>query len=82
VSDEDQDPRVYARIVTHIRTQISDGTLPPGAQIASITVLCTRFGCGPQTAGKALRALAVEGLLVRYPGLGYRVRREGLHGRG
>lgn len=73
---EDQDPRVYMRVLNYVREQVCDGTLPPGARPPSITALCKRFGCARHTAGKALQILAGEGMLVRYPGLGYFVRQQ------
>lgn len=72
VTRED-DPRVYMRILTLVREQISDGTLEPGGRTPPIGTFCRQFGCARQTAGKAMRALAAEGLVVRYPGLGYYV---------
>lgn len=69
------DPRVYRRIETLLRGRIADGTLEPGAPTPPINAFCRQFGCARETAGKALRALAEEGVLVRYPGLGYYVAR-------
>lgn len=74
VTGED-DPRVYMRILALVREQIIDGTLEPGGRTPPIATFCQQFGCARQTAGKAMRALAREGLLVRYPGLGYFVAR-------
>lgn len=73
MTGEDDDPRVYMRILTLVRKQVTDGTLEPGARTPPIGAFCGQFGCARQTAGKAMRALAKEGLLVRYPGLGYYV---------
>jgi GntR family transcriptional regulator len=75
VAGEYDDPRVYVRILTLVREQISDGTLEPGARTPPMNVFCRQFGCARHTAGKAMRALAKEGLVVRYPGLGYYVAR-------
>ncbi|HEX6452365.1 MAG TPA: winged helix-turn-helix domain-containing protein [Trebonia sp.] len=72
---EYDDPRVYVRILTLVREQISDGTLKPGARTPPINEFCRQFGCARHTAGKAMRVLAKEGLIVRYPGLGYYVAR-------
>ena len=70
---KDDDPRVYVRILSLVREQITEGTLEPGAPTPPIGAFCEQFGCTRQTAGKAMRALAREGLVVRYPGLGYYV---------
>jgi GntR family transcriptional regulator, histidine utilization repressor len=67
------DPRVYVRILTLVREQIADGTLEPGEPTPPIGDFCEQFGCARTTAGKAMRKLAKEGLVVRYPGLGYYV---------
>lgn len=69
------DPRVYRRIETLVREQITAGTLEPGAPTPPINAFCQQFECARETAGKALRSLAEEGVLVRYPGLGYYVAR-------
>ena len=69
----DDDPRVYRRIETLVREKITDGTLGPGTPTPPINAFCREFGCARETAGKAMRSLAEEGLLVRYPGLGYYV---------
>jgi DNA-binding GntR family transcriptional regulator len=70
---KDDDPRVYVRILTHVREQIADGTMEPGGPTPPIGAFCEQFGCARTTAGKAMRKLAKEGLVVRYPGLGYYV---------
>lgn len=67
------DPRVYMRIEALLREQIVNGTLKPGTPTPPINAFREEFGCARETAGKALRSLAAEGLLVRYPGLGYYV---------
>jgi len=68
-----EDPRIYVRVLLHVRRQISDGALSPGEPAQTITSLCRQFGCTRQTVAKALRLLTDEGLLIRYPGLGYYV---------
>ena len=67
------DPRAYIRLALELRKQIEDGKLPPGSPTPSITTLNQDFGHARQTCAKALRTLVDEGLLVRYPGLGYYV---------
>lgn len=68
-----EDPRKYVRVLRDMREQIEDGTLRPGQPTPTIETLCIQFSCVRQTAGKALMLLADEGMLVRYPGLGYYV---------
>jgi DNA-binding GntR family transcriptional regulator len=70
IADEN-DPRAYIRLAAELRQAISDGTLPPGKPTPSITTLSQRYGHARQTCAKALRMLVDEGLLIRYPGLGY-----------
>lgn len=68
-----EDPRIYVRVLLRVREQIADGTLRPGEPAPTIASLCRQFDCTRQTVSKALRLLADEGLLERYPGLGYYV---------
>lgn len=75
IAGNDRDPRMYRRIETLVRDQIIDGTLKEGTPIPPINAFRREFGCARETAGKAMRSLAAEGLLVRYPGLGYYVAR-------
>jgi len=67
------DPRAYMRLAAFIREQISDGKLAPGGPLPSIAALRREQGHSRQTAGKAMRVLADEGLIYRVPGLGYYV---------
>ena len=68
-----EDPRIYVRVLLRVREQIADGTLRPGEPTPTIDAFCRQFGCTRQTVSKALNLLTEEGLLVRYPGLGYYV---------
>ena len=54
-----------------LRKAIADGTYPPGTATPSITTLTQEYGHARQTCSKALGVLVKEGLLTRYPGLGY-----------
>jgi DNA-binding GntR family transcriptional regulator len=72
MSDE-TDPRAYIRLAAELRRQITEGKLPPGSPTPSITTLTQDHGHARQTCAKALRLLVDEGLLIRYPGLGYYV---------
>jgi DNA-binding GntR family transcriptional regulator len=67
------DPRIHTTIASAVRARILDGTLAPGSAV-SITYLSQEWDTSRQTAARALRLLADEGLLKRYPGpAGYRV---------
>ena len=68
---ESVDPRAYMRLAAVIRGQISDGTLGTGQSAPSITTLSQDYGHARQTCSKAYKLLQQEGLLARYPGLGY-----------
>ena len=67
------DPRAYVRLAVLLRGQIESGELAPGKPAPSITTLSQEHGIARQTAAKALRMLESEGLVIRYPGLGYYV---------
>ena len=67
------DPRAYVRLAELLRGRIESGELAPGQPVPSITTLTQEHGMARETAAKALRLLEGEGLLVRYPGLGYYV---------
>lgn len=56
-----------------LRKAIADGTYASGTATPSITTLSQDYGHARQTCSKALGVLVKEGLLVRYPGLGYYV---------
>jgi GntR family transcriptional regulator len=56
-----------------LRKAIADGTYPPGTATPSITRLSQEYGHARQTCSKACKLLVKEGLLIRYPGLGYYV---------
>ena len=64
-----------------LRRAIADGTYPPGTATPSITTLTQEYGHARQTCSKALGLLVKEGLLTRYPGLGYYVTGKGSEGR-
>ena len=57
-----------------LRKAIVAGKYPPGTATPSITTLSQDYGHARQTCSKALGVLVKEGLLIRYPGLGYYVR--------
>ena len=68
-----RDPRAYRRLAAAAREQISSGALRPGQPLPSITELAREHGHARVTCGKAYRLLEAEGLVTRYPGLGYYV---------
>ena len=70
---DESDPRAYIRLAAVLRQAIADGRYPPGTPTPSITTLSQQYGHARQTCAKALRLLVDEGLLIRYPGLGYYV---------
>jgi DNA-binding GntR family transcriptional regulator len=67
------DPRKYRQLTSELRAAILDGTLPPGNPAPTISELAAARGWSRGTCAEALRALEDEGLLTRYPGLGYYV---------
>ncbi|HEY0936076.1 MAG TPA: winged helix-turn-helix domain-containing protein [Trebonia sp.] len=56
-----------------LRRAIAAGKYPPGTATPSITRLSQEYGHARQTCSKSLGVLVKEGLLIRYPGLGYYV---------
>ena len=56
-----------------LRKAIMAGQYPAGTATPSITTLSQDYGHARQTCSKALGVLVKEGLLIRYPGLGYYV---------
>ena len=70
---DETDPRAYIRLALALKRQIEEGKLPAGSPTPSITTLTQDHGHARQTCAKALRLLVDEGLLIRYPGLGYYV---------
>jgi GntR family transcriptional regulator len=67
------DPRAYKRLAALLRDQITSGTLAPGAKLPPIGELRQEHGHSRQTATKAMGVLQDEGLISRWPGLGYYV---------
>jgi DNA-binding GntR family transcriptional regulator len=73
------DPRLWVRITEDLRNKLSNGAVAAGDPL-SITQLCEQWGSSRQTASKALRALEDDGLIRRYPGVGYFVLSPGPEG--
>jgi DNA-binding GntR family transcriptional regulator len=75
---DDQDPRLFAQIASDVRERIESGELAAGDPV-KITELQERWkdddGKPParETVAHALRVLEAEGLIKRWPGVGYHV---------
>ena len=61
------------QLASILRKAIAAGKYPAGTATPSITTLSQEYGHARQTCSKALGVLVKEGLLIRYPGLGYYV---------
>lgn len=59
------------QLAMRIRRAIAAGEYQPRTPIPSITTMAQEYGHARQTCSKALGILVKEGLLIRYPGLGY-----------
>src|ERR1700733_15243041 len=70
---DESDPRAYMQLAAVLRKAIMAGKYPAGTATPSITTLSQDYGHARQTCSKALGVLVKEGLLIRYPGLGYYV---------
>ena len=67
------DPRKYMRLAKIVREQISEGLLPRGQAVPSISALCAEHQMARGTARQAMLLLEDDGLIYRVPGLGYHV---------
>jgi DNA-binding GntR family transcriptional regulator len=65
------DPRACRHLAALLRDQITSGMLAPGAQLPPIGKLRQQLGHSRQTVTKAMSVLQDEGLICRWPGLGY-----------
>lgn len=63
-------PSKYETLAQWLRTEISNGALPPGSRVHSENELCRMFGVSRQTVRQAVGRLEQEGLLVRRRGSG------------
>lgn len=68
------DPRKYARVFRELRQRIADGTYPAGAPLPPLAALADEFDVARDTAQRAVRMLADEGLVERWAGLGWYVK--------
>ena len=63
----------YEQVKAFIKTRITSGSWKPGDAVPSETALMTQFGISRMTVNRALRELAVEGMVTRIQGSGTRV---------
>jgi GntR family transcriptional regulator len=62
--------RTYEEVVYAVKKAVVAGALKPGDGFPSVRVLSQELRINPNTAQKAVAALAAEGLLVVKPGIG------------
>lgn len=74
VVDHTEDRALHKQLADIIREEINNGTLPPGAQIASESRLCQIHEVGRETVRTALAMLRTEGLVRTASGYGTFVR--------
>jgi DNA-binding GntR family transcriptional regulator len=60
----------YKRIAAELRAKIEAGALRPGEQVPSATQLAEQYGVNRNTALRALKLLADEGLITMEQGWG------------
>lgn len=66
------DPRMYVQIAADVRGKLAAGVIAAGDTVP-IGRLSGEWGTTRQTVSRALRTLEADGLLRRYPGVGYYV---------
>jgi DNA-binding GntR family transcriptional regulator len=64
------DPRLYVRISRDLREKRAAGVIAAGDAVR-VTSLMQEWSTSRQTVRKALHVLEAEGLIRRYPGVGY-----------
>jgi GntR family transcriptional regulator len=67
-----EDPRRYIRIHADLAARIGDGRLPSGT-LLNIGTLADEHDVARETVQRAIRMLAEEGLVTRFPGIGWQV---------
>ena len=75
----DEHGTLHARIRAAIAERILSGDWPPGTRIPSEHELMAEWGCARATVGKALSALAAEGMVTRNRRAGTVVARPRIH---
>ena len=63
----------YEQVRAFIKTRITSGTWKPGDAVPSETALMAQFSISRMTANRALRELALEGMVTRIQGSGTQV---------
>ena len=63
----------YEQVKTFIKTRITSGVWKPGDAVPSETALMAQFNISRMTVNRALRELAIEGMVTRIQGSGTRV---------
>ena len=66
------DPRLYRRIYASLSQEIAEGTLAAGTRL-NIGTIADEWNVGRDTVQKAINLLAADGLVERFPGLGWYV---------
>lgn len=66
-------PVKQMQIMAHVTSLIKDGILKPGQRVPTYAQLSKEFRCLCGTVRTAIRMLAADGMLTRYPGYGYYV---------
>ena len=67
------DPRRYMQVAAVLRERITTGEIPKDAAMPGTRAIAAEFGVSIETAQKALKVLADEGLIMRWAGLPYHV---------
>jgi DNA-binding GntR family transcriptional regulator len=71
MADQERDSRSYVDITAALARRIRSGEYPAGAKLPTETELAAEFGCGTDTAAKALRLLQRYGLAMKVFRRGY-----------
>jgi DNA-binding GntR family transcriptional regulator len=70
------DPRPRAVVIRAVNARIADGTWPPGTRV-HLGLLGDELGIGADTVRKAMGELEEQGIVRRWPGLGWYVTGDG-----
>lgn len=68
---------IFAQIVEYLASDVVAGRLAPGARLPSVRDLAVAFEVNPNTAARALQALADSGVARAERGMGYFIAEEG-----
>ena len=71
MNDPGQNPGAYLHLHSVLARRIRGGEYPEGAKLPTETELADEFGCRPDAAARALRALQRDGLARRVLRKGY-----------